>query len=593
MTGNSFYGGIAGFSQSQYPSNTYYSSRPTGVKVFIRPNAYEAGRANVTVYNWANQSSVSVDLTGILAPGTGFEIRNAHDFFGAPVVTGTYSGGSVSIPMTGLSVAAPVGWGAPATTGPEFGAFVVLPASPGGTPTPTSTPTARRRDRYAATQDSPTTFPHDAHATPTPGGVIPAPWVQQDIGDRRAGPGDRQLRERRPSRSRPPAPTSRAPPTQLHYVYQPTQRRRNDRGPSQQRRPTPTPGPRATSMIRREHDRQLEAARCSSPDLPEQRRLSFQRRLSDRSGTPTQTPPGPTSTAPYWVQLVRSGQHLDGDYDSPGRTATPTFRSTPAPTLPSTNTPTATPSPVSPTATPRRPRRRFPRDDSDRHSDVDSPTGIRPRRRRTRRLRCRRRAPTPPATTFVLRLEAESAVLEGPMWVGTTSQAFGGRTFSRRRRTRDGHLDLHRTDLRRLLRVEPRVAVDPEHDSFYAKTDGPEDVFDDAENTWSPNWQWSVLNGRNGTGVPLTLDPRRLVHGRHQHVSVPRARAQQRPGPHPHHQRPELRSHGDAVIARDGISMAAATGDERSHVARCCGILQKRARRLSARLRRPCSNQLS
>ena len=153
MTGNSFYGGIAGFSQSQYPSNTYYSSRPTGVKVFIRPNAYEAGRANVTVYNWANQSSVSVDLTGILAPGTGFEIRNAHDFFGAPVVTGTYSGGSVSIPMTGLSVAAPVGWGAPNTTSPEFGAFVVLPGHgrtqphTEPTPRPTPRPPAPRRRR--------------------------------------------------------------------------------------------------------------------------------------------------------------------------------------------------------------------------------------------------------------------------------------------------------------------------------------------------------------------------------------------------------------------------------------------------------------
>ncbi len=43
MTGNTFYGSISGFTQGQYPSNTYLSSRPTGVKVFIRPNAYEAG----------------------------------------------------------------------------------------------------------------------------------------------------------------------------------------------------------------------------------------------------------------------------------------------------------------------------------------------------------------------------------------------------------------------------------------------------------------------------------------------------------------------------------------------------------------------
>ncbi len=27
MTGNTFYGSITGFTQAQYPSNTYYSSR--------------------------------------------------------------------------------------------------------------------------------------------------------------------------------------------------------------------------------------------------------------------------------------------------------------------------------------------------------------------------------------------------------------------------------------------------------------------------------------------------------------------------------------------------------------------------------------
>ncbi|MEP6994319.1 MAG: S-layer homology domain-containing protein [Acidobacteriota bacterium] len=125
MTGNSFYGAISGFSQSQYPNNTYYSSRPTGTWIKIRPNQFESGRANITIYNWGNLPSVSVDLSGTLSVGDGYEIRNTQDFYGAPVVTGTYSGGSVSIPMTGLSVAAPVGWSAPPPTGPEFGAFVL------------------------------------------------------------------------------------------------------------------------------------------------------------------------------------------------------------------------------------------------------------------------------------------------------------------------------------------------------------------------------------------------------------------------------------------------------------------------------------
>ena len=60
ITGNSFVGPISGFSQSSFPSNTYYGSTlPTGVKVFIRPNAYEAGRANIAIYNWDLDPTVS------------------------------------------------------------------------------------------------------------------------------------------------------------------------------------------------------------------------------------------------------------------------------------------------------------------------------------------------------------------------------------------------------------------------------------------------------------------------------------------------------------------------------------------------------
>ncbi len=112
ITGNTFVGKTSGFSQSGFPSNTYYpSTLPTGVKVFVRPNAYEAKRANIVVYNWDMQNTVNVDVSGILSNGDGYEVRNAADFFGAPVLQGTYSAGTLALPMTGLSVAAPVGVG--------------------------------------------------------------------------------------------------------------------------------------------------------------------------------------------------------------------------------------------------------------------------------------------------------------------------------------------------------------------------------------------------------------------------------------------------------------------------------------------------
>ncbi|HET9795121.1 MAG TPA: PKD domain-containing protein [Thermoanaerobaculia bacterium] len=129
LTGNAIYSSLVNWTSSQYPSNTFYSSDPANLKVVVRPNKYEAGRANITVYNWGLAATVPVDVSGVLTVGQAFEVRNAQDWFGAPVLTGTYGGGSISLPMTGLSVAAPVGWTTPPASGPEFNVFVLLPKS--------------------------------------------------------------------------------------------------------------------------------------------------------------------------------------------------------------------------------------------------------------------------------------------------------------------------------------------------------------------------------------------------------------------------------------------------------------------------------
>jgi hypothetical protein len=143
-TGNTFYGSISGFAESQYASNTYYSSRPTGVKIFVRPNTYEAGRANITVYNWDGLNFVNVDVSGVLSVGDRYEVRNAQDFFGAPVLSGTYSGAALTLPVTGLSIASPVGRAAPIASGTEFNAFVLL-----------TTSEARQRPRLVPRGDRP------------------------------------------------------------------------------------------------------------------------------------------------------------------------------------------------------------------------------------------------------------------------------------------------------------------------------------------------------------------------------------------------------------------------------------------------------
>jgi hypothetical protein len=130
-TGNAFYGTLSGLSPSSFPDNTYLSQRPTGALVFVRPNSYEPGRANVTVYNWDLAPAVNVDLGSVLPAGSRYEIRNAQNFFGPPVLSGTYRGGVVSLPMAGLAPASPAGLAPPLETGPTLQVFVVLTEGPG------------------------------------------------------------------------------------------------------------------------------------------------------------------------------------------------------------------------------------------------------------------------------------------------------------------------------------------------------------------------------------------------------------------------------------------------------------------------------
>ena len=134
MTNNTLIGMIVGFTPDQHgKGNVHLPQRPTsGEKIVIRRNGFEAGRANITIFNWDQSPSVEIDpgQTG-LAPGEGYEVRDVQNWFGPPVAAGTADGKPIAIPMTGLSVAEPIAldgeqYKAPPHTGPEFGAFVIL-----------------------------------------------------------------------------------------------------------------------------------------------------------------------------------------------------------------------------------------------------------------------------------------------------------------------------------------------------------------------------------------------------------------------------------------------------------------------------------
>ncbi|MFL6227684.1 MAG: hypothetical protein ACJ741_02780 [Pyrinomonadaceae bacterium] len=120
--------GATGFDRTS--SGSAAGGQACGVRVFVRPNLYEQGRANVVVYNWERRGEVEVDVSGVLVRGAKFEVRDARNYFGAPVVAGTYDGKPLRLPVGARRVALPVGaHAASPQSAPEFGVFVLLSAS--------------------------------------------------------------------------------------------------------------------------------------------------------------------------------------------------------------------------------------------------------------------------------------------------------------------------------------------------------------------------------------------------------------------------------------------------------------------------------
>jgi len=115
----------------------------------VRPNKYEAGRANIIITNPSAASTVPANLsTAGLNNGDQYVILDAQNFDGSAIVTGTYSSSNpvVQIPMSNLAVAPIEGWSAtPPHTGPLFGTFVLLGGAAmsgsGGAPPPSTTDT--------------------------------------------------------------------------------------------------------------------------------------------------------------------------------------------------------------------------------------------------------------------------------------------------------------------------------------------------------------------------------------------------------------------------------------------------------------------
>ena len=116
--------------------STFTRGTPMKLRVTVRPNAHEKGRANIAIVNPAALPEVEVDLSKVLTKDQPYRVLSAKDIFGSPVLTGVYDGQAVRVPMKPVAPPPPVGLpnAKLPVTEPLFAAFVVLPGSANSPP---------------------------------------------------------------------------------------------------------------------------------------------------------------------------------------------------------------------------------------------------------------------------------------------------------------------------------------------------------------------------------------------------------------------------------------------------------------------------
>jgi hypothetical protein len=109
--------------------STFAKGAPSTLRVVVRPNAHEPGRAHIAVLNPGALPEVEADLSGVLRAGQKFRVVSAKDFFGPALVSGRFDGKTVRLPVKPVTPPPPVGLPDVEfpVTEPRFAAFVVLP----------------------------------------------------------------------------------------------------------------------------------------------------------------------------------------------------------------------------------------------------------------------------------------------------------------------------------------------------------------------------------------------------------------------------------------------------------------------------------
>lgn len=115
--------------------NSVQAVPSAGVVKKIYPFDWDTRRASLAILNWGGAATVQLlhsDLIGAgltIVAGDLYELHNAENYYN-DVITGTYDGAGITVPMTGRSVETPYGLGAPASGFPVFGAFIIRTKTP-------------------------------------------------------------------------------------------------------------------------------------------------------------------------------------------------------------------------------------------------------------------------------------------------------------------------------------------------------------------------------------------------------------------------------------------------------------------------------
>ncbi len=138
-------------------AGTYSATTPQAPMIKVYPHTYDTNRFHVGVINPTGQATVQVDMSPYLTSGDTYEIRDVQSYVTGPVVTGTYTSGTLSFPMNSTvtdpyrgDLTGTYHTYAEAHTSSKFGAFVITrtssasqaqngPSSSTSTPAPTPT----------------------------------------------------------------------------------------------------------------------------------------------------------------------------------------------------------------------------------------------------------------------------------------------------------------------------------------------------------------------------------------------------------------------------------------------------------------------